>query len=327
MSYIKKTILIALFAVLAFTSLGTVTYAWLSVGVTNTVENMDIGLLGEDSLEISLDGMNYYKTLTNEMLMEQIKTVEWISVTSNDNENFYGVRGDVAKRNGDYVDITLWFKTAVKSHTNVYLVDNDKDAEFGNIGEVTGVTSRGVSWTSSHTFLNGPGDTMYAGETRMFYGANALRIGFKEELVEGIGFETVNDNRIDSELNRRIIDPSEDPSRGFGLPFGQYSYFNLTNPPGKPLPPEEEFPDTKYSFTKFYVNPLGNPSPNALDNNTEVGTFQKSAYAGIGGGQIKYVKVRLQIWFEGYDVDAFDSIRSDTVQIKLRFRSGIASYN
>jgi hypothetical protein len=62
----------------------------------------------------------------------------------------------------------------------------------------------------------------------------------------------------------------------------------------------------------------------ALDDDSQVATMVATEYVNEDGKPIYRAKVRINIWIEGWDADAFDSVENDRVLIQLQFK--VANY-
>ena len=68
---------------------GTVTYAWFSFAKSNILDNLQLNITTGDHLEISIDGVNYYKRLpANEIWRSIGDGLSMKDVTSPDGINF-----------------------------------------------------------------------------------------------------------------------------------------------------------------------------------------------------------------------------------------------
>lgn len=299
---------------LLFIILGTITYAWITIATVNNIEGLYLSASTGDELEISLDGFNFSQTLNTESLEALIAEQTLTDVTTIDGINFYtgGLRGiDKAYRNQDYLSFELWFRTD-KKQRNVYLVDNVTQSVSYDISvSGTFVVSKGVRWTSNINFLNGqnPEDMIYKGHQDTYYAKDALRIGFQELI------DHPYDQRSEDELNHFIFDPSNNPSRGYGMNYGAYSYYiGLTN---RLITLPENKPDTIYELSK----PLEDHPYIANNSNSLISNLQPTGLYNQEGKEVYQSKVIVNIWIEGWDADAFDAVLKDYIKIQLQFKS------
>ena len=313
---IKRIYLSFITLMLLFITLGTVTFAWISMSLINNIEGLSLSASGGDELQISLDGINYNSVLTAEQLQEVFENIRLVDVTSTDGLTFQtgGLREEgPAIANEHYLSFDLWFQTSVRER-HVYLV-NDVSDQVAYDASATGtfVISNGVMWTAKHTFLNGPNvdDIVHKGDEGRYYAKDSIRVSiteFKDEHNE-------NDLRVESDLNQFIFDPSGNELRGYGKTYGAYSYFVARTRYYINLPTDIQ--EVSYRLTE--IDPY-NPYQ-ALDNESLVAVLQQTDEINEKGKTIYRGKVRINIWIEGWDADAFDAIENDRVKIQLQFKA------
>lgn len=307
---------LSLLSVLLLTFIfGTVTYAWI-IDPTS-VEGLSLTATTGSELLISVDGENYSQSLSPSDIEALFREIFLIDVTSMDGINFYtgGVRErERAIENEHYISFELWFQTT-QPERHVYLVNNVNDqASFTEEVHGTYVISRGVPWIAKTTFLNGPNesDIVQRGDQGIYFGSDAVRIS----VIELRNEDNPLDTRADSEFRRLIYDPSENPERGFGKYYGSFNYFmaimNYTN---FRLP--TVVPPTVYQLTQF---PSYDPFQ-ALDNQSQVMELIATEDTDADGKTYYRGKIRVNIWVEGWDADAFDAINEDILRIQLQFKA------
>lgn len=313
---IKKLYISFITLILLFVTFGTVTFAWISLSTINNIEGLSLSASGGDELQISLDGINYNSVLTAEQLHEMFETIRLIDVTSTDGLTFQtgGIR-DVGEAiaNEHYLSFDLWFQTTVKEN-HVYLVNNVSDqVAYDTSATGTYVVSNGVMWTAKYDFWYGPDedDMIYKGDEGRYYSSDTIRISVTELKDES----NLNDLRAIDELNQIIFDPSGDETRGYGKPYGMYSYFIARTRYFIGLPNTTQ--EVSYRLTE--IDPY-NPYQ-ALDNDSLVAVLQETGEVNENGKTIYQGKVRINIWIEGWDADTFDSVENDRVKIQLQFKA------
>ncbi len=301
---------------LVFVTFGTVTFAWISLSTINNIEGLSLSASGGDELQISLDGINYNSVLTSDQLYQMFENIGLVDVTSTDGLNFQtgGLRDvDVAIPNEHYLSFDLWFQTTVKEK-HIYLVNDVSDqVAYDTSANGTFVISNGVVWTSKHDFWYGPEkeDMIFKGDKNTYYAKDSIRVAITELKDEN----NLNDIRLDDELNQFIFDPSGDELRGYGKPYGAYSYFveRARYLIGLPNTTQE----VSYRLTEIDSS---NPYQ-ALDNDSLVAVLQETGEMNEKEKTIYRGKVRINIWLEGWDADAFDAIENDRVKIQLQFKA------
>jgi hypothetical protein len=295
---------------------GTVSYAWISLATINNIEGLTLTASSGNELQISIDGIEFSNRLPTAVLTEIFEDIRLIDLTSLDGINFElgGLRdfeGVIA--NEHYLSFDLWFRT-IRPERTIYLINNVNDqVDFNTAIQGTYVVSQGVSWRADHSFINGAtmDDIVEKGDIGIYHASDAIRIS----VIELNDDLNPLDLRDEEELRRFIYDPSENPSRGYGVPIGMFSYFVQKTKWYIRLP--DTFPETSYRLTKFDTH---NPYQ-ALDNESWVATLQETDEVDNLGRTYYKAKIRVNIWVEGWDADAFDAIDKDTVLIQLQFKA------
>ncbi len=295
--------------------LGTGTYAWMSLATINSVDGISLGASTGNEMQISLDGVNFTNELRADDLSEVFENVRLTDVTSIDGITFYtgGLRpiGE-AITNQDYLSFDLWLQTT-RSERNVFLIDNVSEyVEFDSLVNGTFVVSRGTPWVAEHAFQNGPlaTDMVERGEINVYYASEAIRIA----VIELNDDLNPLDLRIQTKLQHLLFDPSENVERGFGHYYGAHSYFVASTRFYIMLPTVMQ--NASYRLSEFDPN---NPYL-ALGDESQVATMIATQDLDEEGKTIYRSKVRINIWVEGWDADAFLSIAGDTVRIQLQFK-------
>ncbi|PKK92665.1 MAG: hypothetical protein CVV61_08560 [Tenericutes bacterium HGW-Tenericutes-6] len=269
-----------------------------------------------DELEMSIDGINYYNQLPLQLLLGLFEDIKLYDVTTMDGRNFYtgGLREEMpAVPNEYYLSFELWFRTTRKEE-GIYLINNvSKEMNFDDQMNGTYVVSKGVTWTAKHGFFNGPtlDDWVERGTTNIYYADQAIRIG-TEELIDQTN---IKDTRNSDELKVFIYDPSENEYRGYGTTYGAFSYFMQASNAWIYIPIAK--PDTSYRLSS--TDPFD--PYRATDNESLVAILQQSEHVDDNENMYYQAKIRVNIWVEGWDADAFDALDQDLVKIQLQFRA------
>ena len=317
MKIVRRILLTIFISFMMIITLGVVAYAWVSLATITNIDGLGLTASAGDDLELSVDGINFYNQLPTSELTEIFEDIKLNAVTTSDNINFttgglYGTNPAIA--NEHYLSFDLWIRTT-RRERGVYLFNNvnDKMSFYKTSVPGTYAVSRGVYWMANESFQNGvmPGDIVQKGSIDQYFAHDAIRIGIKE-LIDDLN---PLDLRNDDELQNLIYDPSENIERGFGQPFGAYSYFFNRTLIFLYLP--NQFPNTTYRLSQMEEN---NPYQ-AKDNNSLVATLQPTDYVDETGRLYFQSKIRINIWVEGWDPDAFDAIDRDTVKIQLQFKA------
>lgn len=307
---------ILIFTVMIMT-LGTATFAWISVITTNNIDGLSLTASSGDELEISLDGINYYSQLPGELIEELYQGYSLIDVTSLDGVTFYtgGLR-DVkpAIPNEHYISFDLWIRSTERER-NIFLINHipiDTEYETDEIG--TYILSKGVIWINPTRFLNGPDqdDWVEAGQIDRYYASHAMRMSITERINEQNELDTRSTNDLKPTF---IFDPSNDPVRSYGQPIGAFSYFFQRTRWWIELPTEKPVVSYRLSQTDPY-DPY-----QALDNDSWVATLVPTGLYNEIDEEYYATKMSINIWVEGWDADAFDAIDRDQVKIQIQFKA------
>lgn len=307
----RKVTISFITVLLMIVAFSTVTYAWLTLSTSNSIEGIEIGAISDSKLEISLDGITYYEHLPGELIMEQMKNLNLTDVTSIDGKNFnHGIIKEAKEviAGKDYLSLTFYFRTTALER-DVYLADNvSNEVTYDLTKDGTYITSLGRKWRANYTFLYDENEYIHEGDIRTYYIKDAMRVAMHEQRFDSF------DNRDDDALLSKIFDLTENEHRGYAKPYGAYDY--LLKITGKPYKLPTEIPNTTYRLSQF-----DSTSPFALDEASKVLTLIETNDVNEDG--LKYYKGRLTInvWIEGWDADLFDGVHGDKVKIQFTFKA------
>src|SRR5690554_2798145 len=308
----KKAILSILTLVLTVVVLGASTFAWFTLGTTATVDNFDVNVTSSEGLEISLDGNNWYTRLNSDIMRDYIENQVTTArlnndgdfvmdaVTTSDGIDFFKfsisgnemvhTESDKAVANEDFLQ--LQFKLRTKVNQKVIL---------SNLG----VTSTLESWTSDQDFTLAKGNTPVTstGSTSSINAdlADALRVSVLavashgDDVTDPVVFE--KDNTGSTNTTGTLAKDSSDNY------IGAFEYYSK-----------------KSGFTNLLETNFEPKSATANfgSNTTKLADFTSQT---LSGGEDYYtVDVTFNIWFEGYDNEAFDAVLDQMVSIVLAFQ-------
>lgn len=276
---------------------GSVTYAWVTMSQINNIDNLTLTTSMGQELLMSTDDVTYSTTLSlsDLQLSNQLKDVTSFDGKTFTRGGFHDLGIEVGK--DEYISFDLYFKSTAREH-DLFLVNRTFDeSERG-----TKIDSQGISFVPKVHYTE-DNHTLIEKNTRMtYYAKHALRISFGE-LDEN--------NRLRDVV---IYDPSEDERRGYGQPFGAYSYYIARTNASLVLPLDH--PKTIYQLSM--MDPY-NPYQ-ALDNYSLMGELKPTNTYDLNGKMIYKAKIRFHLWIEGWDPDAIDGILEDTLSIQLEFK-------
>ena len=299
-----RKILIAFLAlILLVLTLGTSTYAWITLARASQVESITIYATLGDTLEISLDGENYYNEFPNEELYKVFKKNRLLDVTSTDGKTFTHIDSNVeVTPNKEYISLDFYFRTDSKREHIVYLANNISNTvnyDDTEPHEGTYVISKGVKYRSSFDFLYDVDDIVRTNEIRTYYLSEAVRIS------------TIS--IIDGEEVVKIFDLSGNEHRGYGKPYGAFDYYNKKQA-NIQLTLPTKIPPTIYELTEFDPN-----GPFSYDDRSKLLVLDEIQ---VVGEKTYYTgKLTMNIWVEGWDADLFDPVVYDRIKIQLQFKA------
>ena len=281
---------------------------------TNRVDGIQITVSQNSNLEFSLDGINYSSKITKSMLDDILKDLILEDLTSDDGLMFYSNHYKTetqAKPNRNYIYLEFYVRTNNR-YTDLYLVNNlTNQVEFDNLPDSgTFVASKGVEFRSSIDYEYAPGEMRFSMVPYTYYAKDAIRFAFNE-----IKLSNPNDTRLESELNSFIYDPTENPERGYGKPYGAISYVNKTKVLNVKVP--TTVPDTLYKLSEFSVNNPYIP----LDTSSRIVKMYRTEEVDFENKVLYQGKFALSIWLEGFDADMFDPVYNDTLMFQFEFRT------
>lgn len=316
MKSIKRVLISVLTLIVVGMIFGSATYAWITLSTINNIEGLSLTASAGDDLQLSLDGETYYNQLPGEMVEALFEGMKLVDVTSFDGINFQtgGLRDiGVAIPNEHYISFDLWIRTARPEH-HIYLINHIDSMSDYNTDEIgTYAISEGVMWVAKSGFFNGPtvDDWVEAGSVGRYYASQAVRMSFIE-LKDDLN---PNDIRNTNELNRFLFDPSNDPYRGYGVTYGAFSYFFQRTRWWITAP--TLIPEVSYRLTQ--VDP--DDPYQALSNDSLISELQPTGILNDKNREYYSGKVRINIWIEGWDADAFDAIDRDKIKFQIQFKA------
>lgn len=280
-------------------SLITVTYAWIVIARFNYISGIDFNVTLGKGLEISYDGVNWGHSLDGSIINEMYPDILFSDITTQDGIHFeQGYSNEVPIKNKNYLSFDLFFRGGqeVNSLTAIHLIDHIAnvsyvDAKNTNLSG-TYITSKGVEFKSDITFLNDFNDTIEKGETRKFHASEALRVSIY--------------NKEDDQA--KIFDLSNNPFRGFATTINQYGALDYykRHHPNKiiEIPDEPLLSGFSEIINEHYAN----------NQNSRIATLVKSR-----NDAYYYAQITINIWIEGWDLDAFNAIMGDEFIINFKF--------
>lgn len=320
----KKAILSILSLVLTFVALGATTFAWFSLGTTATVSPFELDVKGSEGLEIQFgDDSSWYSTINSTLIKgyieglitaandeseldELLEEGRFImnAVTTTTGKKFftYGITGNsmvhgesqVAVANKDYLSLQFKLRTTAKQAINI------TSLSVSDNGPATSETQVGY-WTADQNFTLAKGSapvTTDPGTRLESHLTDALRVAF----VVGESVVAFENGEIGTNTTGTLAKNGENY-------IGAFEYYAKKSGYG----------NTDGTIT---LNPASGWTPLEAVNNfgSSLNTELFTAPAGeVGEDGYYYHDVVINIWFEGYDNEAFDYVLEQMVSISMAF--------
>lgn len=301
MKRIKFSLIVLL---LVLMSTVTTAYAWLTLANVNRVQDISLNAIANQDLLLSLDGINYYDEIPKELILNKLKQLKFDDVTTLNGVNYYSYfdHRKVARENKDYISLEIYFKTSSR-YKELHLADNIIGADYDNPPiEGTFITSKGRSFAAKVGYYYAPGQYVKEGETKKYFAHEAMRVSFYNYLDD----------------TNKIFDLSGNPNRGFGKDYGAVEYFNNYN--GLNLIPPEA-PKTIYEFST-----LSDVRPVAESYESHLITLVDQGNVDSKGRTLYEGELKMNIWLEAWDADAFDAIAFDQLKMQFMFKAVIPKH-
>ena len=324
----KKLILSLIMLVLTVITVTSTTLAWFANNQNAWVEDFDLEIEKLEGLLISVDGKNFYSSVSNEDLVKaivakktnkkieeldmdevksEIEKIRLSSVTTKDLENFYTIDslnvvdnyyGLKAASNYTYIEFDLYFRAVIDENkvegevrTLSFASDSYIKSQAKAVKLVNELRSKGVVYKSGESIAVNPADAIRVGVSV----ANDENTKLIYEPNLGLGsyaIEGVSPSDEDYDIN---YDPNEN---------AMLTYFNNLNE--HKLAPLKAVDKLFYQGTKNFTD--GTIISNFKTNDTVTG--------------FEDLKLTVSIWLEGYDADYFIGIDMKNIKMYLNFSKG-----
>ncbi|MBM7453324.1 hypothetical protein JN09_000649 [Acholeplasma morum] len=317
---LKKLYIVVISMTLLVITLATSTFAWVAIATSNRIDGISMKANLDSNLEFSLDGLTYKNEITTEQINSIIKDAKLMDFTSKDGLMFTStpvpfVNADLnfdAVANKNYMSIELYVRTTSTRYTDLYLINNvSSNISYDNLPKSgTYVTSRGVNFRSPVTFQYGPSQTVLEGETRTYYAKDSIRVALIEVPMDG-----------KDPIPKFIWDPSGNPERGYGKPYGGVDYIKQYHKLNFDLPNDSQ--DVINNLTSFTSLNAYKPD----NENSKILSLHKTDIMDSDGRYYSVGKFRINIWIEGWDADAFDAVFNDQIMMQFEFMTALPFQN
>jgi len=307
----RKLMISILTVVLSISALGTTTFAWFTMTNVATVEEFSANIVSETGIEISLDGINWYNSLSSELIEAAIgEDFAFNHVTSADGMNFLtlGTSALVDASESDYISLVVYFRTA-----NVESI----------LWTEVSLTGTDVEWSPDVPFTASDGTNVTTASTVDVNAANAMRIAvysprdFAATALAPIVYEKAATSTALGSWNT-FLDVKGDLSGvdGFGAPGAMDYYFEKTGelPFGAadPLVTTVDSVDTLPTGVSAIVMNFESTTDGVITYD-EFDDFDVNYGTALGGYLV------INIWFEGYDAEAYNSLLAQQIAASFTF--------
>src|SRR5690554_5249974 len=312
----KKAILSVLSLVLTFVALGATTFAWFSLGTTATVSPFDLEVKGSEGLEIQFgDDSSWYSTINKDLMISYIESLineanptqeekETVyqdgrfvmnSVTTENGKNFftYGITGNSmvhgsaqeAVANKDYLSLNFKLRTTAKQAINVTSLSVNDNGPQSNQTQLFWKADQNFTLAKGLAEITSPNSTLESHLT------DALRVAF----VVGETVVAFEKDATGATNTLGTLAKSDDNYIGAFEYYAKKSGYGNTDGTITLNPASGWTPLTTGSSNRFgnTVNAQLFAAPS-----TELGDTESYYYHDI----------TVNIWFEGYDNEAFDYV-------------------
>lgn len=303
----KKLLLSVLTVVLTVIALGTTTFAWFTLTDVATVQPIDVQVVADVGMEISLDEETWVTTLTTSMINDFLydpitgpypSGLRLNNITSPDGFNFTNLDATAAALSS-YLRLPIYFRS-----NNVESV----------AWTLVSLQSQGVSWLSDVAFADTHG-AVTAGSNLVYVAAQGARVSVRGET--GVTATAVYELGTGIAGNYGALAPTRNntPLSGVVGPF-------LSTEPGA----------INYYYVKTTELPLGADAIGGITLATTVSTLgtgidvldlilgyegnNPAAYAAYTYGG----RMSIYLWLEGWDPDTFNAVLADTVRVRFEFK-------
>lgn len=311
----RKLTIIIVMVLLTVVALGTSTYAWFTLNNIAKVDQIEMGITSGVGIDLSLDKKNWYSELSSEELKSVTEGVKFDAVTSLNGETFATMDNNAVQvADKKYIEFTMYFRaTNVLALENVeagiFLVGNNNNATYNNLGSTTAIVSEGRKWNPDTTFEYEPNNILSPESSEMIcYAKDAIRLSFTY-------------NQTTTDQTTTIFDLSSDSGnesyKGYGYEYGAISYYKSKKGIKQLVAPGKQSVVFRNELSIIDSQSVTANNNNSLITKLVLDTNDNNYYG----------ETVIRIWIEGWDGDCFDSILSDKVKAQLKFQFGQLSSN
>lgn len=290
----RKLVLSALTVVLTVVALGTTTFAWFTLTNTAVVQPFEAQIVADTGIEVSLDTVDWYTTLTTQLIEDYI-TAEYgafrfthvTTATGYSSFNTLGASG-LTNTSSGYLEIPIHFRS------------NSADAI-----DWTGVTLTSTlsPWTSDVAFTSTTGAVTSGGSIPQD-ASNAMRVSVQgivaADPAHVVVFERAATNNNNVVLGGDGVTPVDYSNGGIGN-AGSYNYYYAKT--GALVPGTDA---VVVAPAVTLINDAN--AQRVLDLNADT-TY----------GTAFYGSLTIRVWLEGWDADSYNSLLARMISASFTF--------
>lgn len=290
----RKLVLSALTVVLTVVALGTTTFAWFTLTNTAVVQPFEAQIVADTGIEVSLDTIDWYTTLTTDLIETYIfdtygafRFTHVTTATGYSSFNTLGASG-LTNTSAGYLEIPVHFRS------------NSADAIDWTA--VT-LTSTLAPWTSDVAFTSTTGAVTSGGSIPQD-ASNAMRVSVQgivaSDPAHVVVFERAATNNNNVVLGGDGVTPVDYSNGGIGN-AGSYNYYYAKT--GALVPGTDA---VVVAPAVTLINDANAQRVVDLDADTTYGT----AF---------YGSVTIRVWLEGWDADSYNSLLARMISASFTF--------
>ncbi len=294
----RKLVLSALTVVLTVAALGTTTFAWFTLTNTAAVQPFQASVVADTGIEVSLNAVDWYTTITEANIEAYIATTSFsnfthVTTATGLDGSFYTLgTGSLDPTAAGWLEIPLYFRS--NSATAI---------------DWTAVTlsSPVYSWTADVAFTSATGSAVVSGGSVSVDASNSMRISIQGQdhvtstpvTIVSV-FENPASNNSNVVLGGDGVTPVDYSNGGIGA-NGSYNYY----------------------FAKTGTLITGTNAVVVVPTITSIGTVRVTELADNTAYDTTYAgQITIRIWLEGWDADAYNSILAREITAAFTFIGG-----
>jgi hypothetical protein len=320
----RKLLLSIITVVLTVVALGTTTFAWFTLTNTASVQTFEADIVADSGIEIALGdspqagtpglGLNWVTTLTTQSIYDYIDakygtfTFNHLTTTDGDIFRTLGVGSQGAQLQSGLLEINIHFRSNSANAIDWTAVSLNADDFTWNVDQAFDAIAYDGGTSS---FITNP---VTSGDTLLLNAADAFRIA----ILGNVGGAS----------NVVAYERPESTTAPYNIVLGTGGDLSGTlflDPDTVPGSGDEVYTGT-YGAHSYFFND-SQTSPYGIDNVVTLATQTSIAQERIldmvdtnpDAGATYYGTATIKIWLEGWDLNAYNSLLSQTVRASFQF--------